>query len=70
MWAAMVCPGGYTKGDCPFLQRTEFVCLVLKKGEQHSFRMEWQGTRKKNQHKYFSYSWGKTLEYVETCTSP
>lgn len=47
MWAAMVCPGGYTKGDCPFLQRTEFVCLVLKKGEQHSFRMEWQGTRKK-----------------------
>lgn len=34
MPAALIWPGGYTKGDCPFLQRTELLCLILEKGEQ------------------------------------
>lgn len=29
----MIWPGGYTKGDHPFLQRTELLCLVPDKGE-------------------------------------
>lgn len=31
MPAAMIWRGGYTKGDHPFLQRTELLCLVPEK---------------------------------------